>query len=307
MNARHFLRGVTAAVLLGPAVVVAQTKAPDPNIAALRAAVERISQNMVTKDDLKNLVTQEELAEVKRDIDATANTFRAQSQEIRGLKDELDVINDTFKSQLAEQRRVLEAISEPDSQGNPILDLRSAMQSRDFRQDMSAAVNNSMQRRGTLQVVNRTGQPQSIRVNDAQYEVDAHASREFNVPVGTVTTELVGYETPKHLTVAPPRYFQRLLIKPESGVQRRVAWRVADDTTTTYYAAPTTTYYATPTTTYYAAPVTTYYATPTTTYYAAPTTTYYAAPVTTYYTPATTYYSTYYGASYPRTAWYWWW
>jgi len=87
-----------------------------------------------------------------------------------------------------------------------------------FRDQMNRAVHAVMQQhQGKLLIENRTSTGQTIRVlNTGQYVYipPGQISAPISVPVGTVSTELVGQEAPKNWVVGPPNYEQRIVINP---------------------------------------------------------------------------------------------
>jgi hypothetical protein len=206
-------RMVTFCVLLTtwlffPAALKAQAPPQDDSIKALTAAVKQLSAQMVTKKDLANLVTKEQL-------DAAADAIATNAAGIKSLKDELDRVRQYLDTQIAEQRSILDAIHGRDSSGNPYLNLTSIMEkSPEGRRQVAQAVRDSMPQRGTLRVNNQMATGQYLLVNGRQEYIPAFTTTAIDVAVGTVTTELVGYEGPKNWTVGPPNYVQAIDIKP---------------------------------------------------------------------------------------------
>jgi hypothetical protein len=87
-----------------------------------------------------------------------------------------------------------------------------------------------MERTGTVYVSNEMSSEQTLKVNGAYYRIPPHTTnyRIESVPVGTLTTELVGYESPKNWTIAAPHYQQRIKIAPDPAPaypQQRVVYR----------------------------------------------------------------------------------
>ena len=78
------------------------------------------------------------------------------------------------------------------------------MQSPEYRRDLAQAVREAVPSSGTLHLRNRMASAQHLRVNGVTLDVPAWSVRMFQAPAGTVTTELIGYESPKSLTVGPP-------------------------------------------------------------------------------------------------------
>lgn len=111
-------------------------------------------------------------------------------------------------------RDIAKKVATPSGQQMYALDIRRQMQTETFREEMAEAVQSSLRREGTLRVENRMVTDQYLRVNGSQHRIPALSTLDVKVSVGTVTTELVGYEAPKHVTVCAPSYLQRLVIAP---------------------------------------------------------------------------------------------
>jgi hypothetical protein len=176
---------------------------------------------MVTKDDLSDFVTK---AELKSEVQALTDLISEQDAEIQKLRKDYGEYKVLAQQQIAEQGQILDAISRRDSTGSPIPAIRSNMDnSRDFRREMSNAVHRSIRRQGTVTINNGTPSDQYLRVNHTEYRIPASSSRDVKVPVGTVTTELTGWEAPKNWTVGAPHYKQVINIryKPTARVVAR--------------------------------------------------------------------------------------
>lgn len=172
-----------------------------------------------------------ELDRLKSLVDEHAKTLRSQNQDISKILDLVEDQNrqlakvyeeyrrlaDRLDAQLKEQRARLEQIAEQDNAGNYVPAIRANMaKSPEFRQAMSAVVHEAMRREGILRVQNQTGVGVSLRVNnDKTYYIAPYSTHpDITVPVGTLTTELVGYEPPKNWTIGAPHYFQQINITP---------------------------------------------------------------------------------------------
>ncbi len=204
--------------LFFPVLAKAQQPAGADDIAKLTAAIKDLKDDMVTKDDLAELVTKEKL---KDEVDALTDLITAQDAEIQKLKRDYEAYKALAQQQTADQGRILAAISQRDSTGNPVLAIRNNMaNSPDFRREMSSAVHRTMRRQGTVTIHNRTASDTTMRINHTEYRIPASSSHEVKVPVGTVTTELTGWEAPKNWTVGAPNYNQVINIrhKPTSRV-----------------------------------------------------------------------------------------
>jgi hypothetical protein len=113
------------------------------------------------------------------------------------------------------QGQIAKRVSRPDGEDAYVLSIMDNMQrSPEFRQEMDRAVHDSMRRQGTLAIENQMDTYQTVRVNNATYQVAPHGNLNLEVPVGTVTTELVGYEQEKHWTLGPPNYQIQIGIRP---------------------------------------------------------------------------------------------
>ena len=155
----------------------------------------------------------------------------ALEQRLSNAEAEIDLLTRNQTELTANQRALqqvgqelgtmLRQVVEQDGAGNAYVNIRSNMQQPQFREQMRTAVNESISDVGTLRVENQTGTTERLRVNGQDYYLAPFENRDITVPVGTVTTELVGYEAPKHLAVGAPRYRQRLVIRPTPAVVRR--------------------------------------------------------------------------------------
>ena len=77
----------------------------------------------------------------------------------------------------------------------------------------------TMRQNGTLQIHNKMGRDQQIYVNGTLYQVPAGSNTEVTVPVGTVTTQLLGYGN-SNWTVGAPDYRTSIDIVPQQTVFR---------------------------------------------------------------------------------------
>ncbi|HIA18773.1 MAG TPA: hypothetical protein EYN70_05030 [Planctomycetaceae bacterium] len=199
----------------------AQEKTKQPtlagSVAELTKAVSKLSEQMVTTDDLNNLVTKGEL---QSKVKALSAAIQDQSIQIQAMRTEFVELLAAVDAQVEEQGKILAAISRRDKDGNYTLPLESIMDnSPSFSKEMKDVVNKSIRTHGTLLIENKMNLAQSLRVNGQDYRIPAKSKLNVPVPVGTVTTELVGYEAPKHLTVSPPTYLQRVVISPGKRAQ----------------------------------------------------------------------------------------
>jgi len=134
--------------------------------------------------------------------------------EFEALKD-LVLQNRTILEQVAEN------VSNRPGQGTYVPNIRTAMdQSEQFRKDMKDVVRKSMAQQGTLVIHNKTAIGKHVRIRaagkDTTVYVPEGATHREAVPVGTVSTELLGHEAPKSWMVGPPNNAQEIDILPAS-------------------------------------------------------------------------------------------
>jgi hypothetical protein len=111
-----------------------------------------------------------------------------------------------------DQKAIVDAISREDSEGRRILALGN-MDSTEFRQEMKGAIYRSLDE-GDLIVVNKTTDPRELLVNGMSFLIEPSETKTIRVKAGTVTTELVGYETAKQWTINSPNFQQTIHIVP---------------------------------------------------------------------------------------------
>lgn len=193
-------------------------------IAQLQQSVESLAEATVTKEDLAGFVSESEFQErsdqVDKRIDALLETVSDQSAQIAQLRENFQKVTDNLAEQVGGQQDILEAISQPTADGSRVLALRSNMQRNpEFREEVQEAVNDSIRRTGTLEVQNNMDVGKYFEVNGRRWYIPARSTRSFDVPVGTLTTELVGDEPRRSLTIGPPDYFQRVEINPQQTMR----------------------------------------------------------------------------------------
>jgi len=110
--------------------------------------------------------------------------------------------------------RDLKSIVERDSDGGVFPSVRSIMATEQGRGQFSDAVHRSIRTSGTVIVQNNMSSGYTVRVNGRDEFVPALQSRTVPVPVGTATTELVGYENPRNWKIGAPNYTQKIEINP---------------------------------------------------------------------------------------------
>ncbi|HVC96208.1 MAG TPA: hypothetical protein VND64_21170, partial [Pirellulales bacterium] len=134
---------------------------------------------------------------------------------IHKLELKQDALIGGLDRELVSVNRALSDISDYDEAGNRILAVRNTMQSKKGREQLSDVVHESLKRKGMLRIHNKMPYDQRIQVNGGDYDVRAGQTLVINdVPLGTLTTELVGWEAPRNWTIAPPTYEQTIMIEP---------------------------------------------------------------------------------------------
>lgn len=127
-----------------------------------------------------------------------------------------------LENELRELRQVQGQVARTfqDSKGNRLAVpniLANMERSPEFRAELGRAVHEVMQHWGTLLIENRTSTGQTIRVlptGQYVYIPPWQSSGPIAVPVGTVSTALIGQEAPKNWVIGPPNYEQRIVINP---------------------------------------------------------------------------------------------
>lgn len=172
------------------------------SMADLRAELRSALQGLATKEELNAAVT------------SLSRIVNEQEAEIRQLRQEFLNQQERLNEQVRSQEQILSEIAVRDSQGNNTLALRNIMaRSPDFRRELGSAVHDSMRRQGFVVVSNHTAYHQRVRINGREELLPPYSkSAELPVNVGTVATQLVGYEGPRYWTVAPPNYRLELFI-----------------------------------------------------------------------------------------------
>lgn len=177
---------------------------------------EQDAQILQLRTDLKSL--SDLVAEHGKNLTAITRTVEAQDGAIKKLKSDFDRTVEALRNESEQQQRILQAISSTDSRGNSVLKLLPIMkQSPEFRQEVSDAVHETMRQQGTLRVRSEMSTGTNMLVNGRTYYIPPYATIEIPVPVGTLTTELPGYEAPKNWTIGPPNYTQAIDIRPKSS------------------------------------------------------------------------------------------
>ncbi len=158
----------------------------------------------------------EQVKKLQSDFSTALQAIRDQSAQTEALFKKSDSLIQAVRDQSAQHQEILNAISGTDRSGNTVLKLLPIMkQSPQFRQEVSDAVHETMRQQGTVRVRNEMGTSNTLLVNGQQYSIAPYSTVEISVPVGTLTTELPGYEAPKNWTIGPPNYTQSIDIRPK--------------------------------------------------------------------------------------------
>jgi hypothetical protein len=159
----------------------------------------------------------------REEFEALKTVVREQYAGLDNLVQKQEQTIAAIESQNVAQEQMLAAISTPDSSGRHIPNVRAIMQDPAGKAAMDEAVHAVMRRQGTVRVANRMNVGYDLLVNRTRYYIPANSTKDVSVPVGSVTTELVGYESPKNWTVAAPDYSQDVVIGPRAS--RSVVYR----------------------------------------------------------------------------------
>jgi len=171
-------------------------------LANLRKRVARLERQMKPLVPLAG-----QLNKVEDDLAATVELYREKDAELESLVQSHGKTIELLAQQDQLQEEILLAISRRDSQNRPILPLLSIMQqSPEGAREIEAAVIKSLPQFGTVRIRNDTEFPQTVRVNGVERTIRPWGTEPFErIPMGVVTTELVGHESPKHWTLALPK------------------------------------------------------------------------------------------------------
>jgi len=178
-----------------------------PAIAAMNRKHKALARKFADAE-----VRREKMAgDVEALADVVTDTNARQDELLNRLVEQAGVQQDTN----ARQEKILRAISQSDSQGNYVLNVKGNVDnSREFKQQFGDAVNESMQQTGVVLVTNNMSAGYYLRVNGRDWYIAAGKQRTIEVPVGPLTTELVGHEAEKTWTIGPPNYRQGIEINP---------------------------------------------------------------------------------------------
>jgi hypothetical protein len=200
----------------------------------LAQTVNKLSDQVVSKKDLDEVKTDVTLLKnLNPKLQAVIDSHAAMlsDQGALAMKVKVDLLSlqdrlDRAEKKLAansdaekENRRMLADISYPDAAGNRILAVRDQVHSSpQFRAELAQAVSEATspapEPRCVLRVENNMSTGQYMKVNGTLYWILPSSTRDFEVPTGTVTTELAGYEPPRYHWVGATNYLQRVVIAP---------------------------------------------------------------------------------------------
>jgi len=154
------------------------------------------------------------VAKLRQDVNAQDDVLRENDKELLAL--------------MLGNKKILAEIAENDPNGKPVVAIRALMNKSDkFHNEFSIAVRESLPSKpqyGTLRVENNMTTGQWLRVNGVSQWVGPLSAVDIFVPIGTATTELVGYEAAKTWWVGPPNYVQRIVINPRQYYSLPVTW-----------------------------------------------------------------------------------
>ena len=155
------------------------------------------------------------VVETLRDESVHKGEFEDLQNRVAVLEDKLEINLKMLTDQSARQRQILNQISRSDGNGNYAINLLGNMQQPEFRQEFEDAVHKSIRQRGTLRIKNNMAFSQNMLINNKkQIYVPPYGTIDVDVPVGTLTTELLGHEAPKNWTITAPNYYHEIVINP---------------------------------------------------------------------------------------------
>jgi uncharacterized coiled-coil protein SlyX len=223
---------VAIGVLFVPLAAVAQTTNGEPTTAELQRQIAQLRQSIAkTNGTVSEHTTHIEsltnlMDSLVSKLDRQENILSDQSGQIETLKTGMDTVTTNLRKQIGDQEEILNEISRRGPDGSRVLALASNMdRNPEFRNEVRQVVNSSIGTTGTLEVRNLMDVGKYLKVNEREWYIPARETRTFSVPVGTLTTELVGEEPPRSSTVGPPGYKQRIEISPrrvQQTVQRPI-------------------------------------------------------------------------------------
>ncbi len=225
--------------LLFPAIVKAEEASPSsakpqeaPEAPAPQLSVDEVARR---------------LEEVQKQLQALAEAVKALQQSTpapqtdqvpvdRVTREEFNGLAQIVDEQMRALGDIATRVGQPGTD-KYVVNLRGLMQVPEFRDELAGAVHNAIRRRGMLRVENKSAVEHRLLVNGTAYRVPALRTVEVDVPAGTLTTELVGYEPPKNWNVGPPNYRQAITITP-TGATPVYVGRPAIVDTPVFYSPP---------------------------------------------------------------------
>lgn len=239
--------------LVGPVLAQAQKPAqaaPPTQAKAKEAAKETANES--AKDATEDMVSQEEfntaMSRIEERLDAITASLAKVSNGQRASQEpqeptpageakpagqaqtpsqaDFDALRDRVYDQEVILANIAKRISQPDGPERYIVDIRGNLQNPTFRNELSDAVNEVLPRQGKLHVRNTMETTQTLVVNRQEYRIAPGDRLTVTVPVGSVTTELVGFEAPRNWTIAPPTFEERIVIGPSTAY--RAAYRAPE-------------------------------------------------------------------------------
>lgn len=156
-----------------------------------------------------------------------ASTVQAKPTDQSGpTQADFEALRDRVYDQEVILANIAKRISQPNGPERYIVDIRGNLQNSTFRNELSDAVTEVLPRQGTLHIHNTMDTTQTLTVNRQEYQIAPGDRLAVTVPVGTVTTELVGFEEPRNWTIGPPTNEERIVIGPSR--ERRVLYQPAE-------------------------------------------------------------------------------
>jgi hypothetical protein len=248
--------------LVGPVLAQAQkpAQAASPTQAKDKETAKETA-NDAAKDATKDMVSQEEfntaMSRIEERLDAITESLARVSNGQRPLQEpqepqesqvpqeptpageakpagqaqtpsqaDFDALRDRVYDQEVILANIAKRISQPDGPERYIVDIRGNLQNPTFRNELSDAINEVLPRQGKLHVRNTMETTQTLMVNRQEYRIAPGDRLTVTVPVGSVTTELVGFEAPRNWTIAPPTFEERIVIGPSTAY--RAAYRAPE-------------------------------------------------------------------------------
>jgi hypothetical protein len=220
--------------LASAAAYAAQPAATEPSVADVLQAVKTMSARVEQlSSDLQGVKS--ELTVVQQQLSSEAQTPQGRRAVGAGsptestaagqyvTKAEFDRLQTELQDlvQIAKDRSdlletVVADISTSGGSGHSIADVRAIMEDPAGRKAMDQAVHGVMKRSGTLVVENRMDSNYRLLLNnETSIDIGPHETKRIPVGVGTITTELVGFESVKSWSIGPPNYEQSIVIGPK--------------------------------------------------------------------------------------------